>query len=312
MNKANSSIRRRTANMPIECLRSSDYDVVEFYKNHETVSETLGLDLTATVALARALPLGLRDAEHQELRFELAKILAEGKRKLMPQLPNLVEMHFGLLDVPGIHDLLHDVCKPFVNDCMGILAGTQIENREFDNLSDIFDPAIGFSKRKRLEANTKRLLTQAIESSKTHDKNGAAFQLAVAVMGRDALLGSIAFSLHRHFVLVKDSAINARRFPMVPTDTGVPYIWRIGVAPKTEGKTYECHLGQLVGADDDERLKLFGLGAHTCLGKVHSLKIFEALSEHLSRKGRTVRMVSISQMEKHVLKIPETFEIGLE
>ena len=306
------SIRRRPVSISVDDLRSSDFDVVEFYKNHEAVSSALGIDLDATIELARALPLGLRHEEHRDMRRHLARVLALGQRRLLPALPDLVRDHFAVLDKPGRHDLLTGACKPFVNKCIALLSGTALDPVQFDALSDIFDPGIGFRKRKQLEVRTKRLLEDARRQSSSDDPADAAYALAVAVMGRDALLGSLVFSLSAYLKTIRGTQINSGQFSAVPSDTGVPYVWRVGVGAKTEGETFECHLGQLVGADDSARMKLFGMGAHTCLGKTHSLKIFEAMSDFLAQRTLTVKDVASSAIDKHVLKIPASFEIELE
>jgi hypothetical protein len=302
-----SAMRRREKRIAIDQLRSPSFDVVELYKNHQAVSKALSLDFDAIICLAKALPLGLRGREHREMRKELATVLAEGKRQLQPRLPELVKKHFKLLTKAGHHDLLADVCRPFVNECMELLSGLALKPEQFDNLSDIFDPGAGVAKRRRLEVTTQNLLKSASETAGDRGLYG----IAVAVMGRDALLASLVFSLHRHFSQLQGREIGSSCFSRVPQDTAIPYVWRVGVDKGNDGDVFECCLNELIGSDDDERMKLFGAGQHTCLGKSHTLQIFETLSEFLSDQKGIVASVKTASIDMHVLKIPEYFEIEL-
>jgi hypothetical protein len=91
----------------------------------------------------------------------------------------------------------------------------------------------------------------------------------------------------------------------------VPYVWRISLAPETEGEAFECRLDELVGQGDEQRLKLFGIGQHTCLGKTHSLKIFQQISDFLSERQRPVVSIDVVEKGRHVLRLPEELHVEL-
>lgn len=305
------SVRHRLDHIPIECLRSGKYDVVEFHKNHQIVQTAVGIELAATITLAKALPLGLRGDEHSALRAALARKLAAGKGRFLEALPALIEEHFSRLNRVGRHDLLRSVCKPFVNDCMELLSGANLDSELYDGLSDIFDPGIGVSKRRKLETLTKQLFEMTRQLDGNTDEQANLISIAVSVMGRDALLGTLAFSLYKFLTGVQGQSIGSQRFPPVPIDTGVPYVWRVSLEPDTEDQTFECRLDELLEQDESERLKLFGVGQHTCLGKAHSLKIFQVLSDYLSECELLVASVDVVERSRHVLKLPEELFVEL-
>lgn len=303
-------IRNRAERIEVSDLRSDAYEVVEFYKNHQMVDDALAIDLSSTIALAKALPVGLRGSEHRKMRADLAKILARGKQRLTLELPGVIHRHFAVLDEPGTHDFLDQVCRPFADDCIGILSGLPLDPEITKNLSDVFDPGAGIARRRRLESDIRTFL----ESVRGHcpvdvDDDGVT-SLAVAVMGRDPLLGSLAFSLHRHFSACVGTAISSQVFPAVPSDTGVPYVWRVSKSP--DQGTYECRFDHLSKEGPKDRLKFFGLGRHTCLGKNHTLQIFEALSNHLSKCQRRIVSSTISTDARHVLRIPKEFVVEVK
>lgn len=305
------SVRQRAKKIPVTSLRSNSYDVVEFYKNHEKIQQSLPIDLSKTIELARSLPLGLRGDVHRSKRLAMAQVLKDGRVRLLRRLPGLIEKHFQILKSPGQHDLLNGSCIPFVDDCMCVLSGLEMAPQKLGQFSDIFDPGISLQKRKALERAIATVLEDSLarEVDETHCDGTIA--LAVAVMGRDALLGSLVFSLNNHFAQLINQPIASSRFPTVPLETGVPYVWRESVEPGSFGELFECRLDEPDDDSDKHRMTFFGLGRHTCLGKQHSLTVFEELSNYLSSIKRTIASVSVSEIDYHVLRIPERFEVTL-
>lgn len=305
------SLRRRPDRLAFEDLRSSDYDVIEFFRSHQALGRACPFDNQATVTLAETLPLGRRGVGHKQLRLEMAKALAKGRMRLEAALPRLVQTHFSPLQTAGVYDGLGDICVPFVNACMDHLTGLDLDVDHYDQLSDIFDPAASIPRRKRLELTARNLLGHLQHGGDAGaDEN--AIRVAVAVMGRDPLLSAVVLSLHRHMQAVKGRAINAQPFDPVPTDTAVNYVWREKVTGENAGLVYECDLGQFTGQDPKTRMNYFGLGPHTCLGKAHSLLIFQALSTHLTSFQRVVDWSFVSTRAHHVMKIPSRFEFEIK
>lgn len=299
------TIRNQKEQLPYEDLRSDLFDIVQFFEGHEASKRFVNFDNSATIELAKSLPLGLRGDAHREMRAVLAKALVEGKRRLLPKLPDLIEKHFSKLKQVGVHDLLGLTCKPFVRDCMTLLAGVDLTGDQSEHLSDIFDPGASTKRRRKLDETARALLE--------NDTNGQLkVSLAISAMGRDPLLGTLVGSLHHHFISVVGQPMNALRFDPVPTNTAVPYVWRERSAGSKDTKQIlECRLDQFVGQEANERMKFFGAGRHTCLGKPHTLIIFEMLSDYLEGCDTIVQRSDVNLVNHHVMRLPAQFLVDL-
>lgn len=309
------SVRNRTNTVPIQALSSSDYDVVEIYKQIHLLQQHLSINLKWSEQLSKALPIGLRGHAHSNSRKSLAVILAQGRPKLKRALPDLTAKYFGALHSAGPHDFLNDIARPFVDDCMMHLSGLTVPKGAFDNLAYIFDPGSSISKRKQVEHSAEILIHHMMEQFPQSDANHINDQIAVATMGKDALLGSLCYSIVALFGGPKGGKVNARVLGKTPLDTGVPYVWREPVNGQGGGyaNSVECRLDGYVNASEKERMNFFGGGKHTCLGKVHSFDIFDAVSTYLAGISTTVLAVTITEKRGHVLRVPQelNIEIGL-
>ena len=299
------STRHRRDFLEFEFLRSIDFDVVQFHKGHENLRDAVGFDNSATIELAKALPLGQRGDTHRALRAEMAKVLAEGRVHLKRALPELVETHFSILNEAGTHDLLVSLVEPFVNEAMAILSGIDLRNHLASCLADIFDSGASIQRRKILEETIKGITEFDTDGSQR-------VALAINVMGRDPLIGTLAKCLASHFDATRGEPLNSKPFPLVPTDTSVPYVWREDLGAESKPQFLECRIDQFEGQTEDQRLKFFGAGRHTCLGKNHSLMVFDCVAEFIARCDRSALSSEILLTDRHVLHLATKFqtEIG--
>ena len=297
-------IRSRSTTLPIDALRSAEYEVVQFFVGHETLRDFLTFDNSATIELSKTLPLGLRGDAHRVMRATLAKALGNGRRRLALELPALIKKHFSILNRTGSHDLLNDACKPFVDACMCVLSGIELEANQCERLSDIFDPGASVSRRRKLEEMARNLMER-------DNSDSMKISLAIMAMGRDPLLGTMVHSMHHHFSSFLGKQLGAVRFDVVPADTAVPYIWREKTSGEGAHSLFECRLDQFVGQNADQRMNFFGVGRHTCLGKTHTLMIFDELSEFLAGCDLVMQRSHVVSTNHHVMKIPTQFIVEL-
>jgi hypothetical protein len=299
-----SAPRKRRKSLLFDDLRSDTFDVVELDKGHKKLGDGIGFDNSATIKLSKALPPTQRGKVHRELRAEMAKVLSDGRKSLEVSLRDLIKEYFAIFERPGTHDLLGSLCIPFVDKAMGILSGIQLEKELSSSLVDIFNPSVSFRRRRQLEDAVRKFFKDDAEGPST-------CALAINTMGRDALIGALAKSMHLQFLNTKGQALNSIPFPVVPLATGVPNLWRVRTDDVEQTDFHECRLDQFEGESDDVRQNFFGTGKHTCLGKVHTLAIFQGISTYLAQCERVVLRTELETVNSYFLTVTKTFQVEL-
>jgi hypothetical protein len=203
-----------------------------------------------------------------------------------------------------------------VDDFLGALRGVTAELGPGSLLSRIFSASLGIAKRRRLNE----------EIAFYRDRVAAAFpgdaplrqdaRLALAILGRDSLTGTLALSLRAHFEAVADQPLLSRSLPAIPTHTGVPYVDREALADREvdgsrvlAGETVRLALASLEGQGDATRQRFFGGGAHLCLGRPLSIALMERISGELATMPTRVSLRRFALRKDDVFAFPEAFEI---
>ena len=115
-----------------------------------------------------------------------------------------------------------EAIEPFVADFMGALIDIEDAGFDADSLiSRIFSRGMGIAKRKRAEAEVAALRAR-IEASGVSDQADVGQKLAMMILGRDALTGTIAYSLRDVLEAGQGRPFAVLDFPELPSSTGVP------------------------------------------------------------------------------------------
>jgi hypothetical protein len=188
-------------------------------------------------------------------------------------------------------------------------------------LSKIFDRSIGPRKRQRINAELGRL--RELISSRLGpgaSEEAVGLRLALFVLGRDTLLGTIGESLHSIFAANPDRRLNEICYPEVPPETGVPFIERIVIEPFAElgtqfsvGDRLRIYLQAFAySGSGRERARIFGVGGHMCLGKSLSLDLWRAVTSYLAAIPLHAAVVSHALCtDNYVFLCPEHMTLRL-
>jgi hypothetical protein len=108
--------------------------------------------------------------------------------------------------------------------------------------------------------------------------------------------------------------LNQIEFPSVPSETAVPFVERIvartfehgGIAFE-QGQRMRIYLQPLVYSDDPaDRARLFGIGAHACLGRLLALDVWKHLTDRVSQIASRLEIVSHTiRTEDFVFTVPQ-------
>lgn len=296
---------------PASVLTSPLLDVVPFADRIAALSARTGLDFSTTVFALRALPLAADRSRHAPLRRALAAMMAQRLPVLRARMPALVAARLGVLAGPGDIDMMGEVVVPLVGDVLSDLSGVALGPGECDLVSRLFSEILGPARRVRLEGEL-RLLRARIETTfPDASEEDIGQRMALVILGRDALIGTLARSLEALFR--EGRPFGALDWPDAPPRTGVPFIDRVAVAEGRLGGR-DLHPGdslraalQLHETGIGDVLGFFGAGAHLCLGRTPALDLWREIGRHLGTLPGRPEVTAFVLRKDDVFAYPETF-----
>jgi cytochrome P450 len=263
------------------------------------------------------IPLCLHAAEHAKARRGIAGHLATRRGSIDADASAVVARHFNALKQPGTIDLMQAVIEPFVIDLLSVVTGLDdIGADQAPTASQIFGRGVGMARRRRMEAEMGRLRRHIADTlGQDPGSDDVGRSMALLILGRDALTGTLGTSL---FALLKDAGpvpLAAIAFPEMMPDTGVPYTERFVVEPvEIAGRTFEVgqkfrvFLGPFTQTGEArDRAKIFGVGAHTCLGRPLSLDIWRGIGRIFAETTTRVEIVDYALRDDEVFAYPIRF-----
>lgn len=303
---------------PADILRSPALDVVPYAARHGALAARLGIDLGATVFAAGHIPLCLERARHAPARRAVAELVAAATPAVRAALPALVSGHFAPLLAPRpvpVEAMTASV-QPAVAALLSRLAGFELGLGPDTLTSRLFSPGLGVARRQRMEAELRALIDRIRRAHPGAPSGEVGARLSVAILGHDALTGTIGASLAA--LLPEGETVDPAALPWeaAPPRTGVPYVDRVALEPATlgdrqvaPGETVRARLDALEGAPAPDRLGFFGAGAHLCLGRALSLDLWAEIGRQLRAAPVRLRRTGYALRRDDVFCIPERLEI---
>ena len=299
---------------PALVLSSPLLDVTPFADRIANLAQRSGLDLSTTVFALRALPLAADRSRHADLRRAMAAALAPRLPLLRDRLPGIVAARLAPLGRPGRIDMMAGVITPCVGDVLTILSGVEVDADACTLVSRIFSEVLGPSRRLRLEAEL-RVLRHAIETAfPTASEAEIGMRLAMVILGRDAMIGTLACSLHEVIQTASGQPFSGMSVPAVPPRTGVPYIDRVatgegdvGGQQVMPGMRMRAHLHVYEDGGPAAAMGFFGAGAHLCLGRTPALDLWRVVAGELVTLPGTPQVVAFGLRKDDVFAYPDRF-----
>ena len=251
---------------------------------------------------------------HAEARRELATLLAARRPAIAEYLADWIEELFAPLRSAPKMDLIEQVLLPLSNRMVTMIAGFDREVT-FPLLSAtrIFDRFSSLAAMRTANTEIGRLRDEIASQGREKDER---VLLAVLMLGRDSLVGSLGSSLSLIF----------RRALAEKTPPGftAPYP-STGIAASERMLTCPAHIGghdfsegahlrlyfQPLNEHESGNLPIFGAGPHACLGRQIALDIWDAIAAFMSRLDRTVTSVQTDYFRSNIFCMPSRLEIEL-
>jgi hypothetical protein len=256
------------------------------------------------------LPVLVRDDVHPQLRGRFATFLAGRLSELDAQLPSLVKSCLATLARKGRHDIVAEVINPLVQNIFSILLKSAVP-AEFLTLhvTEILSFKAMVSHLRSLDTRIARAL--AYLRTTTMDDEEIGWKFICLVFGMDTLATMLTESVV--------AALDARlvRLPDFPVETGVPVshrrvksAFRIGAHAFAAGDLVRLQM-QALGYSSvaEDRKFIFGAGAHSCVGKQLSLRVWEAFKREFDGLHVSGRVINYQTAPSHYTIFHQSVEI---
>jgi hypothetical protein len=258
---------------------SDDYALLE---------KRLEIDFSNVLLAFFHIPMCLHGEEHRNARRRVAEHLASRASDLSAGMIESLRVHLHPLQQEGEVEVVQQVLEPLIlsvtekiTDIPAVIAA------DCRTVSTIFDKSIGPRKRQRIDAELGRMRAAIISKlgPSTSDE-AVGLRLALAILGRDTLLGTLGESLYSIIAANQGRRLNEINYPPVPPETGVPYIERVAVKPfcdeetlfKTGDRLRICLQAFVYSKTPRDQARIFGVGSHLCLGKGLSLDLWNGIT----------------------------------
>jgi hypothetical protein len=304
----------------LSLLQSPHLRVTRCASACEDLQQTSGYLFENLIFAFRNIPLCLNGTEHRESRRRLAAFMNERRTAVAAAIPGLVAECFEVLDCRREVELAEEVLHPFVTRFMLAVAGIHADACTVQPASSIFDRLLGLRKRLRLEENVGALRALMQDALGPGASEATGVRIALVILGHDALFGTLGESLFRVLSAQTGLKLSELAFPPTPTDSGVAYVERIvqepfehaGVAFQN-GDRLRLMLQSFSYTDEpSDRLRLFGAGIHSCLGRPFSIDLWSHITKRLSKLDRRVEILRYElRTDDYLFTCPKTFLVRL-
>ena len=308
--------------LAIEALSDDRFAVVDYAAATRALAEAGGVPLDNAAFALRHIPIASDGATHVENRRSAGQHLAAQRQDIERAVSDAVARNLSAFERPGELEVVGEVLIPLVNEIIGAIVGVEISPDEpASDTSRVFDRLLGLRRHQEIDrkiGNDRKRLRQQMWPNLSQSDQGT--RLALWVLGYDATLGTLGESLRYCFETANGERLNAIAFPSNPPETGVPYLARIA--------TEDCRLGgeairkgdrlrvilqtSAYSEDPKQQGRIFGAGAHACLGRPLSLEIWRLITEQLGTINlRLDYLDSALRDHDHLFACPEYLRVRL-
>lgn len=244
-----------------------------------------------------AIPLLVNGQAHRDIRRALAELVSEGRPRILAAMPELMARHITPMDQKSNVEWVTGGLSPLVAEVFGLLCNCPVP-LPFPKLvlTRLFDRFVSLAALAEAERQLGQLRERLAEAVPDVDE---AHIVALLVLGRDSLLGTLATSCHAVFRDNQGQRFADIGFPDFPPETGVAIAERVATADISVGtrtiaagdrvRMYFQPISDMSGAS---KQALFGAGAHSCLGRPISLDVWRAMIETI--KGFSAQLASVA------------------
>lgn len=304
-----------------QLLKSPHLQPAPSIENYSQLSEAVGIDFASIGFAYDSIPLCMHGERHTASRQQMSVFLVQRREALRGWIEEGLAGHLAPLARPGRVDVLREVVKPLTVAMFESIVGVDLpDTLNLEDISLVFDKAISMRRRQRLEADMAALIEHVRDRlGPGAEESDVRTRLALAVVGKDSVVGTLSESLMALFRDADGRRLSEIDYPRQPHGTAVPFVERIVLTAFSAG-------GRHFAAGDRVRIvlqtyafepaeqhhRLFGAGAHACLGRPASTEVWSAVCRELSRIPMRVRLAAYAlAAHSYVFNVPRQFEVEI-
>ncbi len=270
----------------------------------------------------RCVPLCMNGEAHRRMRRRMAEVMGANRGETVRVIQHAVETYVGRLESCAEIDLIAEVLRPLGSEVVAAVSGSALPAKpEFDRLSIVMDQWMSLKHRRSVEAtlqDARDIIRSQLKPDDPPDEEAA--RLALHILGRDALVGTLGESLHRILESARQTKLSKIAYPALPPETGVPFAERrIGESFEYRGHAFEAGQrirfrlqGLVYSEDPTDRERIFGIGVHTCLGRQVGLEVWGHLTARLAGIDRVAEIVDYKlRTGEYTFTFPEILRVRL-
>lgn len=307
---------------PDECrylLASPDVSPAPGAQDYSAMAQQLGLpDLSFAF---HQIPLAMEGERHTRSRRSASEFLTMRRDAIRTWIKESLPVFLAPFGERGRFDVSEAVIRPLVLNFFETAADIAFPpDMGLDEISLLFDRSTSMSRWRRIETRMGALrkhIASAIGPTASDEEVGT--RLALLILGKDALIGTLCESLHGLFVAFEGRRLAEIVYPASPQQTGVPFVERIARVD------FE-YAGALIARNDRMKLflqtfaygeaaqhhRFFGAGVHACIGRPVSLDLWQALTAQLSQSPLRAHVIDYTPSPySYVFNYPTKFEVEL-
>ena len=299
-----------------QILRSPEAELLDLGSILAAVKARFGVELANIEYACSVLPVLVQEDVHVSVRRQFAAFLSGRLAELDAQLPGIVKSSLAPLRGKGRIDIIGQVINPLIQKVFSIFLKSEMP-AEFLTLhvTEVLSFKAMVTHLKRLDARIGIVLSHLRATTADEEEVGWKFTCLV-------------FGLHTVAMMLVESLITALRggqgtgqaaakLPDFPVETGVPVSHRRAKADfEVEGHKFEAGdfirlqmqaLGYSPSSEDHKYI--FGAGAHACLGKHVSLRIWDTFRREFDAIGLKARVIDYRLAPSHYIIFHELVQI---
>jgi hypothetical protein len=297
-------------------ILSAEFTTYSMADRYRELSDRTKLDFSAAIKLLDHLPVFLDGEKHQKVRKLMAKRISETKdSQLAASQATLLALCTSLLRPGSEMDLVPDFCQPLWRSISSVIVPcSEIMVELVDAIPALFSPHLSIRERAKINAR----IAAFLEAHCAHSDDNLLL-LCLASLGARPFVGTMGLSIWKTFQTHPGAKMSEMAWPSMFTSSSLRFVDRIFSAPSKQcphslqtGDRVRCFTQSRLYSPEENRMALFGFGAHTCLGKSISEKVWKLVVAAFSQIDLRVDCRSI-EMSPHndPFQMPASIKVAL-
>jgi len=276
----------RNAELAKAIILSPEFTTYSMADRYRDLMRRTNVDFNAAITLLDHLPVFIDGDNHQRIRKLMAKQISRTKSDQLIAATKSLSHLVGKTFVAAREiELIAEFCQPLWRAISTtIVSQNEATLQLVDAVPGLFSPLLSI--RERVKINDLIADFLAEHPAETDDE---LILVCLAALGARPFVGSLGLSLLEIFQRNKGIKLNEISWPKIFPSSSLTYVDRVFAGPEQSSASFETGdrvrcLTQYGGYTAEEnRSALFGFGAHTCLGKSISEKVWSEVVKELSR-----------------------------